>query len=88
MRSSAAMSMVAAEPLDGLDEGVAQDPEEACVRWIAEINRPRHCVEDEGASVDGVPIGEGGAVERAGRPRCCVMAIGEPLGKPWLKRTG
>jgi len=92
MRPSAAMSMVAAESLDGLDEGVAEDPEEACVRWIAEINRRAHCVEDEGASVDGVPIGEGGAVERAGRPRCCVMAVGdpsgEPLDKPTLKRRG
>jgi len=78
----------AAELLDSLDEGVAEDPEEARVRWIAEIDRRAESVEDEGASVDGVPTGEGGAVERAGRPRCCVLAIGEPLGEPWLKRTG
>lgn len=37
---------LAAELLDSLDEGVAEDPEEAPVRWLAEINRRAESVED------------------------------------------
>ena len=36
----------AAELLDSLDEGVAEDPEEARARWLAEINRRAESVED------------------------------------------
>lgn len=36
----------AAESLDSLDEGVAEDPEEACVRWLAGINCRDEGVED------------------------------------------
>ncbi len=36
----------AAELLDSLDEGVAEDPEEARVRRLAEINRRAESVQD------------------------------------------
>lgn len=36
----------AAELLDSLDEGAAEDPDEARVLWLAEINRRAERVED------------------------------------------
>jgi hypothetical protein len=36
----------AAELLDSLDEGVADDPDEARVRWLEEINRRAQSVDD------------------------------------------